>query len=301
MKPRIAVIGAPSALGLRPYDEGGARRLDLTPGALRAHSLVDRLGARDAGDVEPRGEYRDFERPENRCRNEDAVVAYSRELATAVAAAAAAGQFIVLLGGDCSILLGALLGLRTATGARVGLAYVDAHADFATLEESPSHSPCSMNLALAVGRAERPLSHLRPDGPLVDGTDVAHIGRRDDHQPEYGGSALASFGVLDLSRQAIAARGIALTVEAALERVAVPGGGFWTHFDADVLDPRLMPAVDSPLAGGLDFDQAVEVLRPLVQHPAALGMQLTIYDPTRDPAGTGAGQLALLLERAFAP
>jgi len=295
------LLGAPSAIGIRPYDDGGVRRLDLAPGALRSQGLAGRLQARDLGDVLPPPGYPDLERPERRCRNEDEVAAYSRKLAEPIATASRRGEFVVLLGGDCSILLGALLGLRNARAAPAGLVYIDAHADFATLAESPSHSACSMNLALAAGRADGPLARLAGDGPLVRGEHVVHIGRRDDAQPAYGYPALAPSGVLDLPYAAIQARGIAGIAGQALGRVAPVGAGFWIHFDVDVLDPGLMPAVDSPLPGGLSFARAAQLLGALVQHPAALGLQITVYDPATDPDGSGAPQLADMLEQAFTP
>ena len=61
-------------------------------------------------------------------------------------------DFLLLLGGDCSIVLGALLGLRRAGRAPAGLVYIDGHGDYATLDESPTGSACSVSLALAVGR-----------------------------------------------------------------------------------------------------------------------------------------------------
>jgi arginase len=102
----IALVGAPSAIGIRPYDDGRARRLDLAPRALREQDLVARIGARDTGDVVP-PPYRDFVRPAGRTRNETGVAAYSRELATRVAAAADDDPLVLLLGGDCSVVLGA--------------------------------------------------------------------------------------------------------------------------------------------------------------------------------------------------
>src|SRR5437763_5002015 len=108
---QTAVLGAPSAIGIVPYETGKPRGVDRAPGALREQRLVERLGARDAGDVEPPPRYRDLERPPGRARNEEDVTAYSRELAERIADSAREGEFVVLLGGDCSILLGALLGL----------------------------------------------------------------------------------------------------------------------------------------------------------------------------------------------
>jgi arginase len=134
---------------------------------------------------------------------------------------------------------------------------------------------------------------------LVRPEHAVHIGRRDDAQPAYGHPALAPSGVLDLPHGAIQSRGIAAVARQALERVAPVGAGFWIHFDVDVLDPGLMPAVDSPLPSGLSFAQAAQLLAALVQHPAALGLQITIYDPAIDPDGNGAPQLAGMLEQAF--
>lgn len=293
----IAIVGAPSSIGIRPYDDGGTRRLDLAPGILRAQGLAARLSARDRGDVSP-PPYRDLERPPGRARNEEGVVAYSRALAERVGAAADEGAFVLLLGGDCSILLGALLGVRG--DAPVGLAYIDAHADFATPRESLTGSVASMDLALAVGRGETPLSRLAGAEPLVRADDVVLIGRRDHGESWYGHEALRASGVLDLPHETARELGPDGTARAALSRLARPGlAGFWIHVDADVLDPGVMPAVDSPLGGGLELEELADLLAPLARHPRALGMQLTIYDPSLDPERTAAGRLADLLERAL--
>jgi arginase len=270
------------------------------PPSLGAPSVIG-MRARDLGDVWPSGGYRDLQGPAGRCRIEDSVLMYSRNLAEPIAAAASQGAFVLLLGGYCSILLGALLGLRNAWAAPIGQVYIDAHADFATLCESPSRSACSMNLALAVGRVDRPLAHLAGDGALVGGEHVVHIGRREHALPEYGHPALASFGVLRPIRSDAATEsvGIAGVARKALERVAGIGAGFWIHFDVDALDPDLMPAVHSPLPGGLDFAQAAELLAKLAQQPAALGLQVTIYYPAIDTTGNGAAKPVGMLERAF--
>jgi arginase len=95
--------------------------------------------------------------------------------------------------------------------------------------------------------------------------------------------------------------GATSTARRALERLIGPHlDGFWIHLDADVLDPAVMPAVDSPDPGGLSLDTVAELLVPLVRHPKALGFELTIYDPGLDPDGACARRLVALLERVFA-
>jgi arginase len=120
----IAIVGAPSGIGIRPYDGGEVRHLDRAPGVLRALGVAERLSAVDLGDVVAPA-YRDYVRPPGRARNEPEVAAYSASLGERVATAAEDGRFVVLLGGDCSIVLGALLGARRAAGGEIGLAYVE--------------------------------------------------------------------------------------------------------------------------------------------------------------------------------
>ncbi|HSK78147.1 MAG TPA: arginase family protein [Thermoanaerobaculia bacterium] len=296
----IAIVGAASSIGIRPYDDGGARRLDLAPAALREQGLGERLAARDFGDVIP-PPYRDFVRPPGRPRNEEGLVFYSRALARQVRAAAEDGAFVIVLGGDCSVVLGSLLGVRRPGGSSPGLVYVDAHADFATPEESFTGSAASMCLALAVGRGDSPLARLGGEEPLARAEDVVVLGRRDQADgPWYGEDALRASPILDLPHDVVREHGPEGTARAALERLTRPGvGGFWIHLDADVIDPAVLPAVDSPEPGGLGLDELAELLTQLVRHPGALGLELTIYDPALDPDRTSAARLAALLERVL--
>ena len=295
----IVIVGAPSSIGIRPYDDGTQRRLDLAPGVLR-RAGVGALADRDAGDVIP-GPYRDFERPRLGVRNTTEVAAYSHELARRVATAASDGAFVLLLGGDCSIILGALLGLRQAGHPSPAIAYVDAHTDFNTPEESGTGSAASMCLALAVGRGDSPLARLGGDTPLARASDTVILGRR-DHEDGGGSDAavLRESGVLDLPHETVRDRGPGESARLALERVARAGtSGFWVHVDADVIDPAVVPAVDSPEPGGLTLEELADLLAPLVHHPKALGLELTIYDPQLDTDGGSGTRLAGLLSRVL--
>jgi arginase len=296
----IAIVGAPSSIGIRPYDSGEMRHVDRAPAVLRELGVIERLGCVDLGDVVPPA-YRDYVRPPGRARNEREVAAYCVSLGKRVATAAEHGRFVVLLGGDCSIVLAGLLGVRQATGGAVGLAYVDAHADFATPEESQTGSVASMCLGLAVGRGDTPLARLNGDAPLVNDGNVALLGRRDAAESSYGHAALAASQVLDQPDAALFARGFAGAAADALARVGSPTlRGFWIHLDADVLNPRDMPAVDSPEPGGPTANEIVGLLAPLVHHPRALGLEVTIYDPALDPDRSCGARLVTLLDTLMA-
>jgi arginase len=97
---------------------------------------------------------------------------------------------------------------------------------------------------------------------------------------------------------------VADVAAAALKRLTSPRPseeprGFWIHLDADVINPSVMPAVDSPEPGGPTIEELVDLLTPLVRHPRALGLELTIYDPGLGPDGSHATRLASLLENVL--
>jgi arginase len=137
--------------------------------------------------------------------------------------------------------------------------------------------------------------------PLVRAEDLVVIGRRDDADaPWYGQEQLRAGPMLDLPHPAIRQRGIAEIARLALERVTQSGiDAFWIHVDADVLDPTVVPAVDSPEPDGLSLDQLSNLVTLLGRHAGAIGLDLTIYDPQLDPARSSAARLAQLLERGL--
>jgi arginase len=269
-------LSAPTSLGNRPYESDGTARLTtLGPQRLRDQNLVQRLGASDLGDV-PAAEYRDFVRPPRGVRNEDLIGEHVRAIARSLENREG---FALIAGGDCSVLLGSLLGLKR--NREIGLVYLDAHSDFGTEETSETGGVAGMVLAQVVGRGKSPLARLNGTQPLVREENVVAIGVRET------GS--------DFDRSQIRVSSSADETLSALE-----DRDFFIHVDADVIDPQFMPFVDSPTAAGLSPDELTALLRPLVRHPRSLGLELTIYDPRDDKDGRGAKMLAGLLENVFA-
>jgi arginase len=120
-RPRFAVIEAPSVLGLFP------RGVEKLSDVLLTKGLGEQLEARHAGRVEP-PPYDDRRDAETMLLNPKGIADYSTVLADAVERAIDAGEFPIVLGGDCSIVLGCLLALRRR--GRYGLLFLDGHADF---------------------------------------------------------------------------------------------------------------------------------------------------------------------------
>ena len=122
----VVVIEAPSNLGLKPSCRGAEPGVRRMPEALAAAGLPEQLAARWGGRVPPPHYSLDVD-PETGIRNAPMIARYSHELARAVGRALDAGLFPLVLGGDCSILLGNLLALRRR--GRYGLFFVDGHGD----------------------------------------------------------------------------------------------------------------------------------------------------------------------------
>lgn len=298
MRRVVSVVGALSNVGARPYEDGAARDLHLAPAVLRERGLISRLHALDMGDVSA-PPYHDFTRPPRGLRNEAQVTAHARALAHRVSQSISQGGFGVVIGGDCSIVLGCLLGARKKAGDALGLIYVDAHADYAIGEESASGAIAGMTLAIATGRGHATLAGLHTGTRLVDGARTALLGRRDGDADR---DAIAASPILDVTGAQMLADDWLELAALTLEQVApADSRGYWIQIDADVLSPSIMGAVESPQPGGLTARQLVRLLTPLVRHPKALGLSLTSYDPALDPDRSGARELLSMLEALLLP
>lgn len=302
--PRIAAIDAPSNLGLRPLRPGhepGVRRL---PDALRGAGLLTALGARDAGRVAPPPYSPEPDRAIG-FRNGAALRDYSQRLADRLRPLLRDGEFVLLLGGDCSVLLGSGLALKQR--GRYGLAFVDAHDDFSFARDRERYAgyltAAGLDLGLATGHGPAALSDLRGQSPYFRAGDVVHLGLvvTEDDRRGYEVESFERSGIHSIDAAAIRRGGAEAAGRDARARLeAMPTDGYWIHVDADVLAERIMPAVDSPNPDGLEFAELRALLAALLASPKAVGLELTIFDPDLDPDGSLARELSATVAGAFA-
>lgn len=277
---RLAIIEAPSNLGLMPLGDDIEPGTRQAPAVLRELGLHDRLRAERVVTVEPPPYARDDGRRIN-IRNIAAIAHYSVRLADAVEDAVEAGLFPLVLGGDCSILIGSMLGL--ARRREAGLLYVDGHTDFYLPEQSGTGGAAGMDLALVTGWGPPALTDIEGRWPYVTTRRVAALANRDSEgAPPAPIPDIAESGMAYRPLERLRAEGIEACVTSALDAIGADREGFWVHFDVDAIDSRLMPAVDSPQADGLSWEEAARVLATALKR-RALGLQITIYDPSRDP------------------
>jgi arginase len=296
----VEVVAAPSNLGLRPPAPGREPGAWRAPGVLLSEGLDRRLNATRIVEL-PRPRYEPRAQPGTRIRNGITIREHALRLADAVATALAASRFVVVAGGDCSILLGCLAGARR-TG-RCGLLHVDGHRDFYHPGNydagSRLGSAAGMDLALATGRGELLLTHWPVTGkPLVNDDDVIQIGDREPAETGPGSldRPIARWPVQDVLRDGtaeVAGRALGHLRHQGLDRV-------WLHVDLDVLDHSELPAVDTPGSPGLTFDELGQLLSRVIASGRVAGLDVTSYDPDLDPAGEYAPRIVDCLASALA-
>jgi len=289
---RYAILEAPSILGLKPT---GVERL---PAVLLQHGLAEQLPARRAGRVVPTAAYDTQRDPQTLTLNARGIAEYSTALADAVTDVVGRGEFPILLGGDCSILLGSSLALRRR--GRYGLLFIDGHADFYQPEANPNGEAASMDLAFATGHGPELLTNLEGLRPLVRDEDVVAFGFRDAQEQREYGSQLLPPEVLALDLSEVRRLGPERAARRAVDHLAAkPTQGFFIHLDADVVSDELMPAVDYRIPDGLSWEELRTVLRTALASGRAVGIEITIYNPALDADGSSGRELARTLIEAL--
>jgi arginase len=279
---RYVIIDAPSILGLR---NTGVQNL---PDALKKAGLVDRLNATFAGRVQPSMQYNSIRDPITHLLNGTAIVLFSKDLSKIVGIEIEKENFPIVLGGDCSILIGVLLGLRKI--GRFGLFFIDGHSDFYQPQASTTGEVADMELSIVSGRGPDILSNIEGLKPLVLDNDIVVFGYRDAEQSmSYGSNNVRNTNMQVLALSDVRNLGLKKAASLATSNILTNEdmSGFWIHLDADVLDDKIMPAVDYRMGnGGLDFSELSYLLKTLISSQKVIGMTITIYNPNLDPGGS---------------
>lgn len=278
---RIAVIAAPSNLGLMPQPgerEPGARK---APDVLQSLGISERLRV-ESSRIVPAPPYSPEIDATTGVRNATALRRYSETLADAVGEELIAGRFPLVIGGDCSVLLGSALALRRR--GRHGLIFFDGHTDFKLPATSPSKGAAGMDLAFVTGYGPTSLVNFGRYTPLLREADAIAFGYRDlQDRASYTSKAIFETQVRRMDLDEVRRRGIADAAQVVLDAVGGDGvEGVFVHFDVDVLDSEIMTAVDTPEPGGFSPSEAADALRTWRIDARVIGMEVTIYDPDRD-------------------
>lgn len=271
---RYQIIEAPSVLGLWPSGVQDAPRVLLEMG-LGTGLGIERTMRLDAPHYDP---HRD---PETKLLNPAGLLGFSQLLARETWNTIEDGAVPIVLGGDCSILLGPALALRER--GRHGLLFADGHMDYWDAALEPYGEAASMDLALVTGQGPALLSNIDGLGPYFRPEDCVAYGTRDHLYSADFVETPYPAGIMRLDIHEAHALGKAGVDQAMARLTHARLDGFWIHFDVDVLDDDIMPAVDYRMKDGLSFDELRRLLGGALATDKVKGMTLTIYNPNLDP------------------
>lgn len=281
-----------------PLDFGAGRRgVDMGPSAIRYAELCAGLASlghqvNDTGNVsvpvnETVGE------GDPRLKYLEPIVNVCRDLAERVDQSIGKGHMPVVLGGDHSLGLGSVMG--AARGRKLGLLWIDAHADFNTDETTPSGNIHGMPLAALCGIGAQSLLTLNgADHPRakINPRNVVVVGARDlDEQEKV---LLREAGVSVFSIEAIDRYGIYEIMTRAIRIASRDTDGIYLSFDLDSVDPRYAPGVGTPVPGGLTFREAHLAVELVADSGRMVGMDIVEVNPILDERNATA-QLAVRL------
>lgn len=280
------LIGVPTSAGAHHAGQ------EQAPAAVRKAGLVERLMAAgvslaDAGDLPGASFAVDREHPG--ARNLGAVVRVAKEVADAVAGIVETGGKPLVVGGDCTITLGVVAGVRRLFPG-VGLAYVDGEADLGSTADGDSPGIFDASgIAHLLGHGSPELAGLDGEPPLLQPSRIALVGtdprevRADQRRfIDEAGISMAQAAELSADPEGAARR--------ALNALSGPAGTrapVIVHFDIDVVDSGDLPLGNYPHYGsGVLFEQAIRCVRVLLADPACAALVLTEVNPTYDPDGS---------------
>lgn len=292
---RIDLLGVPMDLG------AGRRGVDMGPSALRLARLGDALldlghEVVDHGNLEvPVAEELGDERGQQGARFLPAIARVCAALADEIASWPAEALPLVL-GGDHAISMGSVAGVRrrAAPGSRIGVLWIDAHADLHTPGSSPSGNVHGMPIAHLLGYGDPRL--IDPEGGAIALGDLAYIGLRSvdpaerDFIREQG---IHAFTMSDIDR-----RGLAAVAEDALAALG-PVDQLHVSFDADALDPSEAPGVGTPVSGGLSYREAHLLMEMLSATGKVTSVDLVEVNPILDEGNRSAGLTVELAASLF--
>ncbi|MBC7426342.1 MAG: arginase [Bacteroidia bacterium] len=245
-------------------------------------------------------------------RNIDLLVSNMLELNNKVESVLKTNSFPIILTGDHSNAIGGLSGLKNAfEDKRIGVIWIDAHADLHSPYTTPSGNMHGMPLAALTGidnsengknkvgeLAAYYWNELKKLGvhqltPKFDIKDLVFIGVRDAEEEEW--ETIRKFGVKNFMTDDIRKLGMQKVLEQSLEHLK-DCDIFYISFDADSLDTDVSVGTGTPVADGLTFEQGEAVFKVLLNHPKTAAFEITEVNPLLDEDGKEmAGAIAGLL------
>jgi len=262
---RVDILGVPMDLG------ADRRGVDMGPSAIRYARLHERLRSQGVTEILDRGNLVVPDRDLAKIQQGDPkylglIQSVCNVLADSVETSLRDGAFPLVLGGDHSIAIGTLAGLRRARGEAPGLIWFDAHADINSPKTSPSGNVHGMPVYYAVESGD-----MSPERSVLIGLRDVDPGERATIR-ELGISAFTMTDIDRLGMEAVVAR--------ALEIAGT--GQVHVSFDMDAIDPSEAPGVGTPVKGGITYREAHLALEEIAASGRIGSLEITEINPILD-------------------
>jgi arginase len=278
---RIAIIGAPLDLG------AGRRGVDMGPSAMRVANINKRIATlgydvEDLGNV-PVDQLESLPEGPRHAKYLPQIAATCQRLAVMVEQASEEDKATLVMGGDHSIAIGSVAGIARhfrKKKKRIGLLWIDAHADMNTPQTSPSGNVHGMPLACCIGLGPEELTRMLGFSPKVHPSNVALVGLRDVdilERPHVRGSGVRAFTMRDIDE-----RGLRVVMEQALGIVTNGTAGFHASLDMDYVDPQYAPGVGTPVRGGATYREAHLAMEMICDSGQMVSMDAVEVNPVID-------------------
>jgi len=278
-KKHATIIGVPLDYGASKRGASGG------PAAVRRANLVEGLEAldlevADAGDLSvPKV----VPSAKGKLKNAPAILKVCSDLEKNAYEAAAHGSTPIVLGGDHSLAVGSVSGVARAfrdKGRKVGLIWVDAHADMNTPETSPTGNVHGMPLAHLLGLGHKDFARLGGFSPKIDPRNVVLIGIRDVDRAEAVN--IRKSGIRVFSMQEIDRYGMGVVTEQAIDMAGDGTAGFHVSFDIDSVDPGNAPGTGTIKRGGLTYRESHLFMELVADSERMVGLDLVEVNPLED-------------------
>jgi arginase len=251
----LSILGVPLSYG---QSKGGVH---LGPAAIRVAGLAQRITSlgyevNDRGDL-PIQRSHSLPGFEEKLKYLNEIYDACNLLAAQTEEIADSGELPLTIGGDHSIAIGSLSGIVKSfrkRDQRLGLVYLDAHADMNTPDTTPSGNIHGMPLAVLLGYGAPELVGVGGFSPKFDPKLCAHVGARDLDPGER--QLIRKLGMRFFTMREIDERGLATCMDEALRIARQGSGGYAVTFDVDVLDPGDAPGSGTLVRGGLSYREA---------------------------------------------
>ena len=271
-----------------PMDLGADRRgVDMGPSALRIAGLkekLENLGYKviDSGDVFIQiMEKQKIVNPKLKYLNE--ILRTAKTLASKVEKVLDKGQFPLCIGGDHSMAVGSIAGISSycrKNNLKLGLIWIDAHADMNTDATSPSGNIHGMPLAASLGQGNDKLTHIYGFSPKVLPENCAIIGVRSIDGPEKINIKKLNPAVYTMAD--IDKLGIHRVISRVLKQFKEKVDHIHVSFDLDSVDPSVAPGVGTPVPGGFSYRETHLLMESIADCGCISSLEVTEVNPILD-------------------